>query len=43
VAPKRLERMTPLCKVEDLPVPARAVLCHVCHAALQQRHLPMSA
>ncbi|NWF82375.1 MAG: hypothetical protein HXY18_00935 [Bryobacteraceae bacterium] len=43
VAPKRLERVAPLCKVEDLPVQARAVLCHVCRTALQQRHLPLSA
>jgi hypothetical protein len=43
VMPKRLERMTPLCKVEELPIPARAILCHECRTALQQPHLPMTA
>lgn len=43
VVPKRLERMTPIGKVEDLPIPARSVLCHVCRTALHQPHLSRTA
>ena len=39
VLPKHLEMHVPVGKTVDLPLPARVILCHTCHAAINQPHL----
>ncbi|MBL8231957.1 MAG: DUF2180 family protein [Bryobacterales bacterium] len=43
VTPLRLKRLAPIYKVEELPIPARMVLCATCAKALEHPHLPLSA
>ena len=43
VIPRRLDRMVHVLKSKDLPIQARMILCETCKAALDQRHLSLTA